>query len=226
MLRVRIARIDELVPLADDEIAPAWLGPAERARWTALAPAGRREFAAGRRLLRDTLAQATGLPDPHWRVSAEAGTAPRVRGPVPVHASLSHRLGWVAAALSDVAVGIDVEPARPARSDPAERAALMLAPTELAGWAASAPELREAALLTAWTAKEAWFKACPPNTVPWDFRRVVARACTSARANVRTWDVPPLHIAVCCAAGELARADCDGPGMAAAARRFWHLAPA
>ena len=227
MLRLRIARVDEIGGPDDGETAPAWLGAAERQRWTTLGAARRREFAAGRRLLRDTLAQATGLPAEDWAISAAVGAAPVVQGPASVRASLSHRLGWVAAAVSDGAVGIDVEPARPPRSDAAGRAALMLAPAELVAWNALARGLREAALRTAWTAKEAWFKASPPHTTAWDFRRVVARACAPADANVRVWEASPLHVAVCSVdAGELARVECAGLGSIVATSTFWHVARA
>jgi len=227
MLRVRIARIDTLAAPGDDTVAPAWLGVSERRRWEALARERRREFAAGRRVLRDTLALVTGRAAGEWDIDAEDGASPIVRGPTRVHASVSHRLGWVAAAVSDAPVGVDLELARPSRSDATARAALMLGSTELATWSALAPERREAALLTAWTAKEAWFKASPPHTTAWDFRQVVARACDPADANVRVWEAPPLHVAACCTdSGELARVDCEGLETAAATSTFWHVSRA
>ena len=216
MLRVAIAQVHD-EPVAGDDVAPAWMGDAERLRWTALSPAARRAFVASRALLRELLRGATGVPRDGWRVSAQAGTAPvasPLRAGLPeaaLHVSLSHRLGWVAAAACDAAVGVDIERARPARSDPAERAALMLSSAELPAWHALAPNERESALLTCWTAKEAWFKASPPGTAPWDFRRVAARACAPAQANVRAWAAPPLHVALCCAdARALSDARCAG----------------
>jgi len=217
MLAMRLARIDALDVAADDGAAPAWLGESERGRWAALAGERRREFVAGRRLLRAVLAQATGIAPGQWDIAAPDAAAPRVRGPVPLHASVSHRLGWVAAAVSDGAVGIDVEVARPGRGDPAGRAALMLAPGELAAWHALAADRRESALLAAWTAKEAWFKASAPGAAPWDFRRVRALASAPARANVRAWATGPLHVAVCSRdATALARLACEGLDPAAA----------
>jgi len=208
---------------------PAWLGESERRRWEALPPAARDAFLASRALLRDLLQAATGVPAAAWDVSAEAGTAPLARAggwPHAVHASLSHRLGWVAAAVSDAAVGVDIECERPARSDPAERAALMLAPGELSEWQSLAAAERESALLARWTAKEAWYKASPPQSARWDFRRVGVRACAraDARANLRTWRAPPVHLALCCAdVRALADVRCDGlPAVQAEA--FWHVA--
>ena len=232
MLRVAVGRIPD-APDAGDGAAPAWLGHAEQRRWTRLSPVSRGEFVASRALLRELLQAATGVPAQRWDVSAEAGMAPVARTDsvaVPAaapHVSLSHRLGWIAAAVAGVRVGVDVECDRPTRSDPAERAALMLAASELPAWRVLAADEREADLLTRWTAKEAWFKASPPDTAPWDFRHVVARACAPAQANVRTWRSPPLHVAVCCAdAQALAGAVCEGVSAAAAAGAYWHVARA
>jgi len=230
MLRVAVARA-ATCPQAD--AMPAWLGASERRRWAALAPAARHAFVASRALLRELLQSATGVPATAWDVSAEAGVAPVASTSAAsaiIHASLSHRLGWVAAAVADVAVGVDVECDRPARSDAGERAALMLSPGELDEWRSVAATAREDALLTRWTAKEAWFKACPPHAAPWDFRRVHASACApaDARANVRTWRAASVHVALCCADPRaLAAARCEGlpPAGDEAAWRVAAVAP-
>lgn len=222
MLRVAVAPIGEGAPVA----APAWLGASEQARWSTLPPQARAAFAGSRALLRDLLRTSFGAPGEAWTICAAAGRAPVVQGPRAVHASLSHRLGWVAAAVSDAAVGVDVEVPRPSRADAAARASLMLAPAELVDWQALPPGSREAALLAAWTAKEAWFKAAGEGVAPWDFRKMVARACTPAGANVRTWSAPSLHVAVCSPdADDLARARCAGVAPAAESR-YWRVAAA
>jgi len=230
MLRVAVGRVGAL-PFDGDAPMPGWLGESERRRWATLPPAARAAFVASRALLRDLLQSATGVPAAAWDVSAEAGSAPVARSPAAagvVHVSLSHRLGWVAAAVAPASVGVDVECDRPARSDPGERAALMLSPEESTAWHALPADGREAALLARWTAKEAWFKACPPPAAPWDFRRVRATACApaDARANVRTWRAAPLHVALCCTDPRaLAQARCEGlpPAGDEAA---WHVAAA
>lgn len=229
MLRVAVARIPDS-RAGGDEPAPAWMGESERARWNGLPAAARREFAASRTLLRELLQAATGLADEAWVVSAEANSAPvarAVRGRAAaggINASLSHRLGWVAAAICEGSVGVDIECERPPRSDPRERAALMLSPAEFERWQALPGDELEAALLTAWTVKEAWFKASPPDAAPWDFRRVVACACDPERANVRAWTAASLHVAVCCDdAAALAAAACNGLDDAAARTSFWRV---
>jgi phosphopantetheinyl transferase len=231
MLRVAVGRVHD-APCAGAAGAPAWLGESEQRRWAGLSAASRSEFVASRALLRELLQQATGVPASSWDISAEAGVAPLARpfqAGAPVVApsvSLSHRLGWVAAAVAGVGVrvGVDMECDRAARSDPAERAALMLAPAEFPAWEGLAADQREPDLLARWTAKEAWYKASPPATAAWDFRQVVARACAPERANVRVWRSSPLHVAVSCAdARALAEAQCDGLPGAAAAGSFWHV---
>ena len=229
MLRVAIAPTRD-APQAGDGAAPGWMGDAERRRWIGLSAGARCEFAASRALLRTLLQEATGVSADAWDVSAEAGTAPVARpardggSAGAPRASLSHRLGWVAAAVADGPVGIDLECHRPARGDPAERAALVLSPAELPPWQALPPDDRESALLARWVAKEAWFKASPPATAPWDFRCIVARPCAAAHANVRVWEAPPLHVAVCCAdAQALAGTDCEGLDAATARSSFWHV---
>jgi phosphopantetheinyl transferase len=243
MLRVAVARIDGM-PSADGDVPPAWLGGSERDRWAALAPSGHAAFVASRALLRRLLKDATGVDGHRWDVSAQAGAAPLVRlrefegesgAPgrrTPTgspRASLSHRFGWVAAATADGGtgpIGVDLECERPARSDPADRAALMLSTSELRAWDHLPAADREAALLRSWVAKEAWFKASPAGEAPWDFSRIVVDACEPGRANVRVWDATPLHVAVCCDdAAALAAATCDGLDAAGPARSsFWRVA--
>jgi phosphopantetheinyl transferase len=232
MLRVAVARA-QVGPDAGDAHAPGWMGEGERRRWAGLAHKPRREFVASRGLLRTLLRAQAGVAGESWDISADAGTAPVARSvtdhgdATTVPASLSHRLGWVAAAIGDARVGVDIECDRPARSDPAERAALMLAACEMIDWHALPAARREAALLARWTAKEAWFKASLPGAAPWDFRQVVARACEPALANVRVWASPPLHVAVCCAsAADLVDAECAGLDPAATTSSYWHVAHA
>lgn len=224
MARVWIARVAD----ADGphDAAPAWLGADERERWATLPPPRRRAFVASRRLLRDGLALATGLPAAAWQVSAAAGVAPVARradgagGRVPP-VSLAHRLDWVAVAVGDerdAAVGVDLECERALRGDVGQRAALVMAGDELARWRAL-PELERApALLRAWVVREAWFKA--GADAPWDFRRMACEPAAAGSANVRVWEAGPLQVALCCA--DPAAATCDGwPAAAEPRSSLW-----
>ena len=203
---------------AEPAAAPAWLGEAERRRWTGLTDASRRAFAASRRLLRDALGEVTGMSADGWEVSAEAGSAPLARrlGGESVRAprvSIAHRLGWVAVAVGSAdggAIGVDIECERPAPGGSAGRAALMMPAGELERWLALDAGEREPALLRAWVAREAWFKAAGAGA-PWDFRRLVVEPGDAPDANVRTWSAGPVHVAL--SAGDpaaLAAASCLG----------------
>lgn len=232
-LRVRIARVPD-----DDGAqagAPRWMSDGERRRWSTSTGADRRAFSLSRRLLRDALAEATGLAADGWRVSAEAGTAPvasradGARREAP-RVSIAHRLGWVAVAVgaSDGgAVGVDIECDRAPRSDPAGRAALVMRGGELARWRALAAGEREAALLRAWVAREAWFKAAGAGA-PWNFRRLACEPCGVADANVRIWEAGAVRVALCArGAGPLAAASCEGWSDPAAVRSTsWRVAVA
>jgi phosphopantetheinyl transferase len=215
-LRVWIARVFD--DNGSHAGAPGWMSAGERQRWSSLTDAGRRAFVASRRLLRDALAEATGLPADGWQVSAEAGSAPLAsrldseRGVAP-QVSIAHCHGWVAVAVGaddGGAIGVDIECDRPPRSDPAERAPLVMQGDELKRWQALAASEREAALLRAWVAREAWFKAAGAGA-PWDFRRLACEPCDAADANVRLWESGTLRVALCARdAGALAAASCVG----------------
>jgi phosphopantetheinyl transferase len=224
--RVRLARVR-----GDDghDAAPAWLGADERVRWATLAPPRRPAFVASRRLLRELLAQATDVPAGLWKVGAAAGAAPvAARLDLPAErappVSVAHRLDWVAAAVGgadDGAVGVDIECDRPTRGDPAGRAALVMAGDELAHWSALPEDRREAALLCAWVAREAWFKATGPGA-PWDFRRLACEPADAARANVQVWAAGALHVAL--SADAAAAATCAGwPDPAAPRASLWRV---
>ncbi len=249
MLLLAVARVDDVLSAFDRPYGeavtdgpPSWLGDSGRERWPALPLSARPAFLASRLLTRRLLAAATGLPMSRWQVSAQSNAAPlaslcdegRRLGDADALAhvslpcaSLAHRLGWVAAAVIDGgdSVGVDLEFERPPRSEAGERAALMLADSELEEWRLLPEPARAPALLRSWVAKEAWFKASPAGDAAWDFRRVVARASAPARANVRVWRSAALHVGLCCGdADALARVACDGlPADQPADSSFWHV---
>ena len=231
-MRVRIARVSR-----DDGAhagAPAWMSAGERQRWAASAGALRAAFVASRWLLREALALATGVAAEAWQVSAEAGSAP-LASPVDLErrlappVSIAHRLGWVAVAVGATgggAIGVDIECERPPRSDAAGRAALVMADEELARWHALDGGEREAALLRAWVAREAWFKAAGTGA-PWDFRRLAGEPCDAPDANVRIWESGALRLALCAPDAEALRAaSCTGwPPGSDVVSSSWRVGP-
>ena len=227
-----VARHAALLAAGDEP----WLGPAEQARAQGMAPAARAAFVASRLLLRRLLERSTGVAASCWDLSAQSGCPPVacVRGacalaPAPA-VSLSHRLDWVAAATMEAgggAVGVDVECRRASRSAAPDRAALMLSADELADWRRLPAAEAESALLRAWVAKEAWFKATPAGVAPWDFRGLAARACAPAQANVRVWQAGQVFVGLCCGdAQALARFACEGLPGDEVVESTWRVASA
>jgi len=220
-LRVAIARVTDRPGAAG--AAPDWMCAEERQRWTTLRDAGRPAFVASRRLLRETLAEATGLAADGWHVSAEAGVAPVASRPdlaryaaPPI--SIAHRLDRVAVAVGAAgggAIGVDIECDGVSRADLSERAALVMPRAELARWQALNADERAPALMRAWVAREAWFKAAGAGA-PWDFRRLECAACAPAHANVRLWEAGAVWVALCAH---------DAPALAAARCEGWPARP-
>jgi phosphopantetheinyl transferase len=232
MNTLRVSRIGPSLVGGDAEPL-AWLGPEERARLASFGPGRQRMFLAARALLRRELETATGIEPARWDVSARPGCAPVARlreqgdGARAPAVSLSHRLGWVAAATADAAlgaIGVDVECRRPSRTAVSERAALMLSCDQLTAWQRLRDEDREPALLRAWVAKEAWYKAMPAGAAPWDFRRLACDPCERAQANVRVWQAGELFVALCCHdARALGETRCDGLPDGDVAESRWHV---
>jgi len=171
---------------------PWWLTESERARYERLRPSGRGALMVSRWLARCLLARVAGGRPAQWRLRARDSAPPCVdQGPVPDaplwHISISHRRDWVAVAVSDLPVGVDVEcgPMSPTPVD--ERAALILTPAERARFDALGPADREQALLGAWVLKEAWYKSCHPRLAPYDFRRIEVEPAAGRSANARHW---------------------------------------
>jgi phosphopantetheinyl transferase len=100
-----------------------------------------------------------------------------------------------------------------------------MAGDELARWHALDEPRRAPALLSAWVAREAWFKAAG-GAAPWDFRRLACEPCDAVHANVRVWHAGALHVALCARdASALAAASCAGwPDDAAVRTSAWRVA--
>jgi len=234
MLNLAVATVETVagVDIETTGELPAWLGDDERRRLATLAGPARQAFLASRALTRQLLADSTGLDAARWHLSAPAGrgaeaslfeddAGPELAQALP-RVSLAHRLGWVVAAVADGDVGVDIECERPVRSAAIERASLMLTSDEIAHWRRLPEAEREPALLCAWVAKEAWYKAVPAGTAPWDFRRVAARPSTPEEANVRVWSARPLWVALCRDdSAALMAVRCDGLPEGATVEESW-----
>lgn len=115
----------------------AWLTPGELARHGRFVrEQRRRQFVAGRVLLRMALAPLLGIPPQQVLLEERNGQAPRLLTPAPGGTpgfSISHSGRWVACAVSDHAVGLDIE-MRDASRDLAALAKQAFDADEMARW--------------------------------------------------------------------------------------------
>ncbi|MEN6458024.1 MAG: 4'-phosphopantetheinyl transferase superfamily protein [Thermoguttaceae bacterium] len=121
----------------------------------------RRQFVAGRTLLRTVLSQYTGVDPGRLAFRSNAYGKPSLISPSdpPLEFNLSHTRGLaVCVVAQNDPVGVDVEGGRP-RSAPLELADRFFATAE-AAWLAQQPAARQpAAFLELWTLKESFIKA-------------------------------------------------------------------
>jgi 4'-phosphopantetheinyl transferase len=149
--------------IGDEELEPfaGWLGPSEAERLTRFVRAGRRrQFVAGRALLRKSLGQLLGMAPADVRLVERPGNAPLLDLPdcAEVGFSLSHSGHWVACAVSATSrLGLDVELIDASRN--IVELAAQAFDAEQQAWLAARPvadRLRDFYQL--WSANEARFK--------------------------------------------------------------------
>lgn len=150
---------------------PDWLSEGERARLTTLRHPGRRaEFLACRFALRYLLAAAYGTAVDYWRLDAPSGRAPcldakhhGMQAAQSTYLSLSHSDDWLACAVAQYPVGIDLEIRDLHNSarlgDPLLLASIACTPTETAQMQAlQSKGAQQRYFMRLWSMKEAYFK--------------------------------------------------------------------
>ena len=179
--------------------AEAALSLAEQARAAGIAkPLRRRQFIAGRRLLRRMLADACGGHAEDWVLEATAGAPPSVASRPDLCLSVSHSGEWVAAAVADRPVGIDIEALR-ARRDPERFARWVCSSAEWNDWRALEGPAADDALIAHWTRKEAWLKRDGGEVLLTRMHRIHAEPADMARAEVATWRLGDVAMLSLCA---------------------------
>ncbi|MDY0745046.1 4'-phosphopantetheinyl transferase superfamily protein [Paucibacter sp. R3-3] len=135
----------------------SWLAVGERARLASLGSDRRRQdFLAGRWLLRLTLSECAGSGPDEQRVDIDADG--RTLCEPGLFANLSHSGDWLACAVADTPVGVDIERADRPRGDLAGLAAMVHGPTPCAELAGVAEPQRLRRFYELWTLKEAALK--------------------------------------------------------------------
>jgi 4'-phosphopantetheinyl transferase len=164
-----------------------WLSESERARLDGLRhPARRDQYRAGHWLARNVLARARGGVPVQWRLLERKGLPPAVHGYEAVRVSISHAGDWVAVAVAEVPIGIDLE----------LRARVLDAALEpLLRNADEAPGTLDAdALLQRWVAKEAWLKRAGVNALPEQLAGLRLQPASADQPQVCIDSHPELHV--------------------------------
>ena len=208
--QIEIARISRV--LADMPPAHAsWLSDSERARLADIRhPARRAQYLSGHWLVRVLLARAFGGVPKQWQLLERKNQPPAVHGhgdALPV--SISHSEDWIAAAVANVAIGIDLEQ-RPRILDPAIEP-LLLNADETPG------ELDADALLQRWVAKEAWIKRAAGNALATRLKQLQLRMASREDADVCIDSHGAFHFGLAIAPGCVVKRYCElalAPGLA------------
>ncbi|TLX21239.1 4'-phosphopantetheinyl transferase family protein [Thermomonas fusca] len=202
-----------------------WLTAAECRRLQAITSASRRDtFLAGHWQARALAAQWLRLDVGRVALDAQADGRPLLRvdgDAAPLHLSLSHSGGWLALALADAPVGVDIELPRRVR-DWNALARFVFSPEECRRVDAAGDALCAEVFHALWTLKEARGKRSGEGLQPRAARAVTAQPADAANAEALGWAFGEGALALALAPGtRLERAD-GVPGTPA----YWRFSSA
>ncbi len=191
---VEIARTAEVlarIPASDS----TWLSDSEQARVATLKIDARRDhYLAGHWLARELLSWAFGETPAYWSLQERKSLAPKVmNGDQEIQISISHSGDWIAIAVANVMIGIDIEQ-RPRQLD-ASIETLLLNADEMPG------SLDNDALLQRWIAKEAWIKARAGTALPAQLKNLQLNPVPIECAEVQIHTHEKFHFALAIAPG-------------------------
>lgn len=191
---VEVARTEEVLARIPEQDS-TWLSDSEQARVAMLRiDARRNHYLAGHWLVRELLSRAFGETPAYWSLQERKSLAPKViNGDQEIQISISHSGDWIAAAVADVAIGIDIEQ-RPRQLD-ASIETLLLNKNEMPG------SLDNDALLQRWVAKEAWLKARAGTALPAQLKNLQLNPAPLDCAEVRIRTHEKFHFALAIAPG-------------------------
>jgi len=223
--RVLLARLDAVADEAGADVG-RWLTADEAARLQAMSlPARRRSFLAGhwlaRRLAADWLQAGIGRialhrhPDGRPQLLLDGA-------PTALALSLSHSGEWLACAIADVPVGIDVELPR-RRRDLDALARFAFAPEEAERLRQLPEPERSATFHTLWTLREARGKRKGEGMLPAQSRRISAMPGDAVHAEATSWSMLDGALALAVEAGT--RIEVEG-GEVLDSPRYWRFVEA
>ncbi len=186
--RLRIARVAEVCATLPDGPS-TWLSSSEQTRLQRLQIASRRDqYLSGHWLARCLLAEQHGGDARDWPLQERPNLPPAVIGHEDsAYLSLSHSHDWIACAVSNAPIGIDIEQRQPPREALHRFEHLLLAEGDVPG------TLSSDELLQRWVAKEAWIKRHHGSALPEHLAAVRLRQATKETANVRVSSTQAFH---------------------------------
>ncbi|HRG16758.1 MAG TPA: 4'-phosphopantetheinyl transferase superfamily protein [Pseudomonadota bacterium] len=185
--------------LVQEQTNAACVSTDEQRRASSIAkPQRRRQFIAGRMLLRRMLADSLGGRAEDFELEATAGAPPRVVAHPGLHLSVSHSGEWVVAAVADRPVGIDIERLGE-RRDPQRFARWVCSADEWTDWRMLDGAAADDALIAHWTRKEAWLKREGGEVLLTRMHRLHAGTADAASADGATWRVADAAMLSVCA---------------------------
>jgi len=209
-VQLHVAAIGKLAAAATAE-GLGWLTEVEAGRLQAMRSQARREsFLAGHWQARKLVARWLGVRSARISLASFADGRPSVcldDDPVPLSLSLSHSGDWLAVALGEVAVGVDVELPRRLRDIDA-LAGFMFSRSDLQRLQAADAGERERVFLELWALNEARVKRTGEGLHPRASRELGVRPCDAAGAQVLTWRFRNGALALALTPG--AQVECSG----------------
>ena len=188
-LRVQVARVEHILADAPSALE-TWLSSSELARLDRLKIQNRRDqYLSGHWLLRCLLSQHFGKPPSAWQLIERTNLPPALQNFDLLQTSISHSGDWIAAAIANDAIGIDLEQRR-------ERAGLMRFQHLLLTHDEPPDSLDSDQLLQRWVAKEAWVKRHHGSALPEQLAELELLHAEPETADVQLFSTAAFHLAI------------------------------
>lgn len=219
MLRLAVRRISSM--LHSETSDRSFLSEAEENRFCQIKLAHRRDqFFSGRLLARQLLCHQIGGAISDWSISAESGSKPIIVGHSNLHISLSHSNDYLACALADHPIGIDLECENEKRATN-DLIAFICNDTEQGLFHGLSEQQRQSQLIALWTIKEAWLKRHESDFDFSKLRRLAWRICSQNEADLVTWRFDSEKFALSLVSDCATTADVHWPELCAPDKTEW-----
>ncbi len=188
-VRIQVRRVEHVLSDAPDAL-DSWLSTSETDRLQRLKLLARRDqFLSGHWLVRGLLSQHFGNQPEQWQLIERPNLPPAVLDFASLQVSISHSGDWIAAAIANGAIGIDLEQRR-------ERAGLLRFQYLLLAQGEAPDSLDLDQLLQRWVAKEAWVKRHHGSALPEHLAELQLFPASSETASVQLRSTIAFHLGV------------------------------